>query len=488
MAKSGRKKHAFKKSAARKRRESGLRHLRNAGLAASFGAIATGCATTPALSELPLANDNPRSIVSTPVALPQQVKRPVDADTVPYDQQIFFYNAPPNPAPSEAALLAKMSDAQKTAYYMEKFCFRAPATPEQAVEQKNVYDAVEALSKLTYMGKPLVDLAAQNGLQFCSLQHMPNGIAAQYLPGSQTIVAGPLASREAQVMTIAHEIMHAAQDRNKLLNYETDWDIQSRVQRNLSIEAAALTMEFLVAYEAKLAGDPSYWNHMQHYQGGTTYNDDKIYQLIEDTYKKSTEAGATKEVALRAVGAAVWTHVFNSDDWRNFYLNHELSTYLRDISEKKFEHASHVAQNQFAEKTAIAGKVGVLPSFTGGVTFPALDSLLEKREKMKWAYQAADIARYTQMEGADGKTVATLRAAAVASGNPYLGLDLAEIYKRSTDESWTKGRVFRYTYHVMDEALKPPAPPPPAPANDATPIVLPPQTPVARAKPGPAIG
>lgn len=466
MAQASPKKSAFKKNAAKL--------ARTTGLAVVFAGVAAGCSTTPPVRNLPAANDDFfRPNVAMPVAKPP-VEKIIDTVEIPYDQQIFFYNAPATPPADEAALLAKMTSNQRAEFYMQKFCFRQGATPEQAAAQKEVYDALQSLALLPATGKPLIELAAQEGLQFCSLGHLPSGIAAQYLPSNETIVAGPMTKPEGRVLTIAHEIMHAAQDRNKLLNYETNWDIQSRVQRNLSIEAAALTMEFLVAYDAKIAGNDAYWNHMQNYLGGTTYNDDRIYKLIEDTYKTAKDGGATHEESLRKVGAAVWTHVFESDDWRNFYLNHELTIYLRDISENKFVDANTITHAQFAGKTKNAGKVGPLPSFTDGVAFPSLDSMLAKREKMKWAFEAAEIARMKQMEGANGKTVAALTAAAQAGNNPYLGLDMADIYKKTTDESWTKGRTFRYIYHVMDEAIKPP-PAPDTPAPDKPqPAVVPP--------------
>ncbi|MDI1228607.1 MAG: hypothetical protein PSY14_13080 [bacterium] len=474
MAQASPKKSAFKKNAGRLARTTGL---------AVVFAAAAGCSTTPPIKNFPSVNDNvigSTNVIGTTVAMP--VAKPpveiiVDTVEIPYDQQIFFYNAPATPPADEAALLAKMTSQQRAEFYMQKFCFRQGATPEEAAAQKEVYDALQSLALLPATGKPLIDLAAREGLQFCSLGHLPNGIAAQYLPSKETIVAGPLSKPESRVMTIAHEIMHAAQDRNKLLNYETNWDIQSRVQRNLSIEAAALTMEFLVAYDAKVGGNDAYWNYMQHYMGGTTYNDDRIYKLVEDTYKTAKDGGATHEESLRKVGAAVWTLVFESDDWRNFYLNHELTIYLRDIADNKFVDATVITHAQFADKTKNAGKVGALPSFTEGVTFPSLDSMLAKREKMKWAFEAAEIARMKQMEGANGKTVATLTAAATAGNNPYLGLDMADIYRKTTDESWTKGRTFRYIYHVMDEAIKPaepaPVPEPPAPEKPA-PAVVPP--------------
>lgn len=475
MAQASPKKSAFKKNAARL--------ARTTGLAVVFAGAAAGCATNLPVAGMPPVNDNGvHSMVAMPVAKPP-VEKIIDTVEIPYDQQIFFYNAPATPPADEAALLAKMTSSQRTEFYMQKFCFRQGATPEQAAAQKEVYDALQSLAKLPATGKPLIDLAARESLQFCSLGHLPNGIAAQYLPSTTTVVAGPLGKPEGRVLTIAHEIMHAAQDRNKLLNYETNWDIQSRVQRNLSIEAAALTMEFLVAYDAKVSGDPAYWDYMQKYLGGTTYNDSQIYKLVEDTYKAAKDGGATHEESLRKVGAAVWTHVFESDDWRNFYLNHELTIYLRDISENKFVDTNTIAHAQFADKMKNAGKVGTLPSFTEGVTFPGLDSMLVKREKMKWAYEAAEIARMKQMEGKGGKTVAALTAAATAGNNPYLGLDMSDIYKKTTDESWTKGRTFRYIYHVMDEEIKPAAAPvllpePPAP-DKPLPGVAPP-TAVAR--------
>ncbi len=289
-----------------------------------------------------------------------------------------------------------------------------------------MFTAFDSLSKLTFLGKPLVDLAGSTGLRLCGLEHLPSGIAAQYLPGKTAVISGPITTKEERVLKLGHEIQHAAQDKNGLLSYDYSWDIQSRVTRNLSIEAAALTMEFMVAYEAKLAGDTAYWDLLQKNFGGTTFTDKATYALIEAEYAKSITAGQTKDTALRAAGLAVWEHVFESDDWRNFYLNCELTNYFRDLDEGRFNRGDSISHAQFGQdKIDKAGKVGELPSFTRGAHFPDANGLIARNEKMKWAYEAAEIDRMKKMGGVDSATASYLRTQALLGGNPYLDLDLA---------------------------------------------------------------
>lgn len=402
--------------------------------------------------------------VTVPHAMTPE-RRPVviDLEQLPYEQRLFNYNALPPANTNEANLLGAMTPEQLLQYRMKQVCFK-PGTVPTVQQQKELSEALDSLAKLTYMGKPLVDLAASGNLRFCGLEHLPAGIAAQYLPGVDAVVSGKLGHREEEVMKLAHEIIHATQSKNGLLSYSHEWDIQSRVARNLSIEAAALTAEFMVAFEAKVAGDPSYWDFIQKQYGGTTYNDKELYRLIETTYQSSIDAGKTQETALRDAGKAAFGRVFESDDWRNFYLNLELSLYLTDLADRKFENATTIAHNQFGpELVAKAGRIGANASFTEGATVPNVDALIARSDKMKWAYEAAEIARYRQMGAHTAPTVSMMRAQALLGGNPYLGLDLVKAYRQSIDESWTKDRKFRYLHEVLDEMLKPPAPLP-APA------------------------
>lgn len=432
---------------------------RKLALVGAFGLVA-GCANTAGVRAEP---DVIKTTVSSVPHNPAKDDTAAAIPALPYDQQLFRFNdLPTSTAPGATANdnIAGMTSQQRADYYAQKFCFAAgnAATARAGApqSQQELAEALDALSRLTYMGRPMVSLGQEAKLSFCGLSRLPNGIAAQYLPGIDAVVAGPFTTREERVLKLAHEILHAAQDRNGLLNYNYSWDASSRITRNLSIEAASLTSEFMIAYEAKLAGDASYWDHLRTHYAGTTYGDADTYRLIDTTYQAAITAGQAPDAALRAAGRAAFEHVFDGADWRNFYLNSELQSYMGDIAQGRFRNNRTVAHLQFGQDDIDkAGRVGNLESFTKGAHVPPAADLLARHEKMKWAWEAADIARSEQSSGARADAQ---RAAALLGGNPYLALDIAEVYRRATDESWDKSARFRYLWQIMDDMAGTPAP------------------------------
>jgi hypothetical protein len=379
---------------------------------------------------------------------------------LPYTQQLFLQNKDSVTTPAPAGL----TPGEQADFYRKALCFSAadlvpPPVPPAAntnagapdAGKKVLADAVAVLEKLPLTGKPLVDLAVQDKTSFCALAHMPGGVAAQYLPQLQSVASGPITHGESRALQIAHELTHAAQDQNGLLNYQINWDIESRVLRNTAVEAAAMTMEFLAAYDAKLGGDDSLWKGLQKNRS-FAYGDPKMYRLIDETYKAGIAAGKTPQESLRAAGLAGWQEIYQSADWRRFYLNTELMNYMADIDKNLFAHAAQVYGGKFTQEMLDkAGKVGTLPSFTQGAAVPGINDLLAGDAKMLWAYQAADIARYAQMKGAQSAEVQVRRAQAVKDGNPYLDLDMREMYRRARAAQW---RSAQNLYDVMDAALK----------------------------------
>ncbi|MDE1151302.1 MAG: hypothetical protein PW788_02100 [Micavibrio sp.] len=396
-----------------------------------------------------------------------------------YDQQVFSYNAPKlqTPSPDEAKKIDGMNAEERKEYYMKKLCFTAGNTPAAgAAQQEQIASALAILSSLPVTGKPLVDNAVASHVQFCGLPRLPLGIGAQYLPGSDAIISGPDAMKAAFTLHMAHEMLHAAQDGNHLLNYETAWDIQSRVARNLSIEAAAYATEFMVAMEAKQAGDASYWVYMEVRFHNTPAGEETL-RMVEKSYQDVIAAGGTKDTALRAVGQTAWQRVFENDEWRNFYLNLELTNYMADIAGGSFHRVEDIHHNGFdAAKVAKAGQVGGNASFTANVTFPDFDSLMARNEKMRWAYQAAEIARLKQMDGDNDKAVETLKAAALKDNNPYLEVDIIAAWQRASNDSWDRkpGNFLQFLYQYLDADL----PVQTFPVKDAAPIIITPLPPL----------
>jgi hypothetical protein len=324
---------------------------------------------------------------------------------IPYDEELLRRND--TLPPSEAVL--KMNDGERIRYYMRKFCFEFNAAANDNARDKHIVEALEKLRAVTFTGQPLIDLADRADLHFCALKHMPAGTAAQFLPSNDIVAAGRNASPQGQVLDIAHEIMHAAQDRQGLLSYGFVWDIESRVRRNLAVEAAPIALEFAIAYEKKLAGDESYWDYLKTHDANTAYTSAENRRLFEATYQEGISAGLTSGEALRAGAKAIFTRVFESEDWRNFYLNSELNNYLDNLVNGQFRIFTSIDRDRFPQASVdLAGKIGDLPSFTQGAAVPALETLLNHDQKMRWAFEAVDLERHRHALGTGSPAVSAL--------------------------------------------------------------------------------
>lgn len=417
-------------------------------------AAATGCAivafSLPAQAQSP-GHVTPQKPCMPPPAL---VVKP---DDKPYDETVFAQNDN-----SPALTIAAMTRAQRMQYYFDHLCFTADQRGgDGLLRDQHLITALDTLSTVTYMGQPLINLAVSNKLHFCALPHMPAGTAAQYLSSADFVVAMHNAAPQGEVLDLAHEITHAAQGRNGLLSYDYDWDIESRVRRNLAVEAAPVALEFAVAYEKKLEGDPSYWDYLGKHDAHTGYTDPENRRMFEETYNFSIALGKDRGAALRDAAHVVFERIFMSKDWRDFYLNSELNSYIEDIAAGKFVENNTIVANGFDQsKVDLAGKVGDLPSFTAGAVVPSLESVLSYNQKWVWAFEAMDIARQKQALGEGAPAVQAKVKAAKAAHNPYLDIDVDVVAARMQEARW-QGRL-TLTYQIMDKMLLEPKTPAPA--------------------------
>jgi hypothetical protein len=391
---------------------------------------------------------------------------------IPYDERLLRGN---EDTPPSAEVLA-MTPQARLQYYMDKYCLTADqAATDTKPGDRPIVSAISTLSGETYMGRPLIDFANQEHLKFCAIKHLPAGIGAQYESGDKLVVVSASYSSQAQVPYIAHELTHAAQTKNGLLTYYYDWDIQSRLRRNLVIEAAPIAMEYSVAYEKKLQGDDSYWEYLKKHNASSAYTNPDNYRLFDRTYKDSIASGATQNDALHAAAHVLFERVFQSDDWRRFYMTLELNSYISDIVGGHYQDRGPIQQDGFSQdKVDLAGAIGDVPSYTKGANVPSYDDFFKGQDqKMRWAYEAADLARYRQQFGADSPEAVVMETDAIHNKNPYLNLDMAELSRRLDKASWSGH--FQTTWQVMDELLKDsgpvsgncPAVPPKTPAVSA---------------------
>ncbi|HRJ66392.1 MAG TPA: hypothetical protein PLW48_04580 [Alphaproteobacteria bacterium] len=403
-----------------------------------------GCSTTAARMDTPEAAAQTQKPAAAQTLKPSLEGRSISADT----EAIFKRNA-------KTPVNDNLSDDKRLRAYVDQLCFVPQTAPKP--EQLAVREALEDLAKLPLTGRPLVEMAVREQIQFCNIPTLPLGMGAQYVPSLGAVLAPVETDKISLRQTIAHEILHAVQDKSALLSYEHNWDIESRVTRNLSIEAAALSMEVLIAFEARLQGDNAHWDYLQKRAGTqSAYGDGGAYILADETWAKAKAGGKNDADAIRDVGAALWNRAFENRPWLDFYLNFELQAYLRDITAGALDDQKEIRSGGYVQsRIDAAGKIGTGESFTKGVGMPPLEKLLA------------------------GST-------AEADGNPYLGLDLAKIVERSRAHTFGDDegkRKFAYLHEYMDAAagrtrvqtaapaplppIQPPAPPEAKPAAAA---------------------
>jgi|GEM_PF-1253839 len=408
-------------------------------------ALLSGCSSTPARMEGDVENAILGHKPVAVTAFQQNLEgRSLTADT----EAIFKRNV-------KTPVNENLPEDKRIRAYIDQLCFTPQSTPKP--EQEAVREALQELAKLPLTGRPLVELAMRENMQFCNIPTMPLGTGAQYVPSLVAVLAPPDGEKLQLRQTIAHEILHGAQDKHGLLNYQYTWDIESRLTRNLSIEAAALSMEILIAFEAKQMGNPAHWDHMQkRYGPQSVYGDPAVYKSADETWAKAKAEGKDDAAALRAVGGVIWNKMFDNRAWLDFYLNFELQTYLRDITNGALDNQTEIHGKAYAQAlTDKAGKTGSDNSFTEGARVPALDKLLEGNTAMRQAYAAADLERHRRSLGADHPKTQALKRAAEADNNPYIALDLAKIVEKSRAHTFADEngkRKFSFLHEYMDAA------------------------------------
>jgi len=386
------------------------------------------------------------------VSAPRQEHR----DLLRPDSNVIDLFARNAPAPANDNLTRE----EQLRFYMDRMCFRVG--DETGEEHKKIRAALQELQNMPLLGAPLVAYAVTNDVQFCTLPDMTAGVGAQYVPRIHVIMSSDAGGPEVMLLRIAHEIFHARQDGNDLLNYYYSWDVDSRVARNMTIEAAAVTAELLIAFEAKQNGNPKIWEHIQKRFSDGVYGDAVIYERIENSFAQAKAAGLSDIEAYGAAGRAAFERVFDVESWRNYYLNFELQSYITDITSGALDKTKHFTTDAFPPaKAAKAGMIGRgTDSFTATARRPSLTSMLSHNARMRWAYEAAELERYRRVYGADAPQTTKRAAEYAAGGNPYLALDLADILHQARAAALpAKGerKKFAYLYEYMDAAIQPPA-------------------------------
>ncbi len=367
-----------------------------------------------------------------------------------YEQSLFEMNGEASTT-ATARVKTEMTRQQKLGVYMDTFCVKPVNTSDWGLHFQDMWTVYPDVAGLTLLGKPLPQQALALNVTYCDLPVFPAGFGGQYLPSLDAVVLPKSGNDLRLPLVLSHEVVHATQHKNGELDYAYSWDIESRTRHTMATEGAAFTVEFMVAFEAKIRGKQNLWEHLQNGYGPGIFSDAEMYKTIEEKYASAVISGKTHEAALTIAAFHAFHRVFENKDWTEFYLDQTLKNYLDDIA------TGHMGQtvetSQYGQKRVDrAGIVGDSGSFTQGASLPTLEKLLSRNIKMKWAFEAAEIARYAKAHGTDSLIVADMRFRARENKNPYLDLDFARVSKRLAAETLLPAdkAKHRLAYEVMD--------------------------------------
>lgn len=433
---------------------------RKAALAALTALAVAACGTTSSVSREKAEEQAPLPVNDAPAQPPE---------TDSYEETLFEVNFRKATGGRTAA---GASPHSRISLYMESFCFK-PSSPAQFADHyRQSWTKYPEVAGLTLFGAPLAGHAHALGVHYCDLEQLPPGIGGQFLPVLRAIVLPKTAANDLSLpLTLGHEVMHAAQHRNGELNYARNWDTSSRISRTLATEAAALTMEFMIAYEAKEAGNPKLWDYLQN-RFDNAYADKRIYTALPEAHKAALARGEAPDAALKLAAKEVFHLVLENREWRRFYLDFELRNYLADVTSGLLDRENVHPLQYGQERIDRVGLIGAAPSFTQGARLPDIRDILASEPKIKWAFEVVELGRFERMLGASDPAVAELRAKAVLGGNPYVGLSL-DVLQGNVDGggfTQTAGKKFLYVHEHLDAMLKPRLAETPGPRKPELPI------------------
>ena len=346
----------------------------------------------------------------------------------------------------------EMTDDIRLKQYISELCFEIGDPDVKTANNEGVRLTLGEVAEMTLLGQSLVNIADQMNVKFCGLNNLSAGVAALYYPHADLLITRPARSKYDLVTNLVHEMMHAAQDQNGLFISDYGWDIESRLQHNLSVEAAAATAEMLIAYEAYLRGKDDYWLYLNTSFGNAAM-DKKSLTILDQTYCNAMAVGASHQDALMLAGRKAFENVFQHQGWLSFYCNQELVSYAFEVTAGLYDRPFVLQSGVFDQnKLNAAGQIGFGGlSFTAAADIPGLGRVLQTQPQMYFAFQAVEVERVRRSFGYASPEHAQIYNQAVAEKNPYLGLDIGKAVALHRAALWGDGaaKTYRYLYHIL---------------------------------------
>lgn len=339
----------------------------------------------------------------------------------------------------ESYIFAGRPDPQKL--YRED-CVQVDFNWEQGQRAPALWESFKTLRQNpTIVGQHVLDFSRRIDAFYCYAS-LPVGYQGRWQGGSgiAEVMAG-LSDRGATMNTQVHEAAHGMQD-PALFSYQVEWNLDNRQMSQMAFEAGAMAIEALNAFELSLQGVPG---PLAEFQG-------IVAQDMKAAYDAHMEQGAGQRESLRKAGEAAWHAYFKLQTKLDFYGGMALRLYFIDIADGKIKDTP--AGNYMLEKARQTGRLSDKFNLTADVaTLPSYDSRFGSNEKMREAYDFAELARLEAIAGKNNIRCKQERIRLEKAGNRYLHVDVKEVAKKlAADEGL-------FILDVLDDAIRRPEPP-----------------------------
>jgi len=309
-------------------------------------------------------------------------------------------------------------------------CFQADYDEKQVPQKARVYyrNFKPVINDDTATSTPLVNFARNADLFFCTETESPKGTVAYWVNDHNGIVTfnDHLHYRSSIGETTLHEILHARQSDNRLVNGYGLLSFENMALSKYVREAAAAVPGRLYMFERHLRGDATNWKK----------NDYKrpIDNAIEDAYHTARIIGLSHLKALENAGEAGFHAAMTRKGWQRSYLNN----LIRDIVGGYKKNVLQAENGSVFGLTQIrlSGEISPDFNFTRSIRqIPDVQKIIDEFPEHKRMLDFLELKRIEQTIGADSRDYRKKWADLRRDQNPYLGINLHEIKQDDSEHN-----------------------------------------------------
>lgn len=303
----------------------------------------------------------------------------------------------------------------------------------------------------TIVGPPLADAAAKADIFYCgdSTPASPfGGLIGLWTSkdGVVRVAANSRVSPEYLFMTQAHETIHGVQTAAGILDEDYSWSLADLQASVMSYEAAATAGEHILALEMHVAGKPGQWKQ----------EDNPQFDLNLEIYKDAMRRGVPPAEALATIGALEFSAWFANQEQLDGYNNRILKRYVQLMVEGRLKPPSGSAYGlEDARKT---GYISPAFNYTAKVDYiPSYEARIGSNKRMREGFAYVECERLARTLGRNAPAYLEMLGRLEKEKNPYLGLDLKEVYESKSSGSFLR-KMHDFSKRKNSEKAKNPKP------------------------------